>query len=82
MALSVEIMAPDSKIITAEANYVSAPGVDGMFGVLKGHATMLAELGKGEIRIDKTDGTNEKINIGGGFLKVKKDRILILADMT
>jgi F-type H+-transporting ATPase subunit epsilon len=81
MALSVEIMAPDSKIITAEANYISAPGIDGMFGILKGHATMLSELGSGEIRLDKTDGTSEKVNVYGGFLKVNRDRVLILADM-
>ncbi|MBL8027712.1 MAG: F0F1 ATP synthase subunit epsilon [Fibrobacteres bacterium] len=81
MALAVEIMAPDSKVTTLDANYISVPGSDGLFGILKGHAPLLAELGCGEIRFERVDGNSERVSVKGGFLLVKKDKVLILADL-
>jgi F-type H+-transporting ATPase subunit epsilon len=54
-------------------------GADGVVGILPRHAPLLTTLLPGLVRVKR--GTSEQaMAVGGGFLQVARDRVLILAD--
>src|ERR671930_932876 len=56
-----------------------APGSEGVVGTLPRHAPLLTTLQPGVVRIKK-GGADEAMSVGGGFLQVARDQVLILAD--
>jgi F-type H+-transporting ATPase subunit epsilon len=77
--LSLEIATP-TRLVTAETvDEVVAPGIEGYFGVLPGHAPFLTTLGIGELTYRQ--GREERhMAISGGFAEVRNDKVIILAD--
>lgn len=55
------------------------PGVDGMLGILPGHAQLISLLQNGELRVKK-GGAEDSIVVFGGFVEVSHDRVTVLAD--
>lgn len=58
---------------------VSAPTTDGRIQILPGHVNLVSTLDMGELRYESDMG-KELLYINGGFIVVKQDEILILAD--
>ncbi|MBA7486214.1 ATP synthase epsilon chain [subsurface metagenome] len=58
---------------------VIAPGIEGQLGILPHHAPLMTTLQPGELRVRK-DGEEFSLAISGGFLEVRPDRIIVLAD--
>jgi len=56
-----------------------APGVEGQLGILPHHAPLMTMLQPGELRVRK-DREELSMAITGGFLEVRPDRIIVLAD--
>lgn len=79
-ALQVELVAADRKVWTGEATMLLARTTDGELGVLPGHAPILGVLVEGEVRIMPTDGQVVSAEIGGGFLSVDHDRVVVVAE--
>jgi F-type H+-transporting ATPase subunit epsilon len=80
MPLTVEIVTAESIVYSQEGvEEVVAPGTEGQFAVLPEHAAFITTLVPGEMRIIK-GGEEEVMAITGGFLEVRNDRIVILAD--
>ena len=80
MPLQVDIVTAEQVIYSEEGvEQVVAPGSDGEFTVLPQHAEFITTLQPGELRITK-GGTEEDMIITGGFLEVRDDRIVVLAD--
>lgn len=80
MPLRVEIVTAESVIYSEEGvDQVIAPGTDGEFTVLPQHAEFITTLQPGELRIGKNGG-EEAMAVTGGFLEVRNDRIVVLAD--
>ena len=78
--LSVRIVTAEREVLAQEdVDMVVAPGSEGVVGILPRHAPLLTTLNGGEIRIKK-DGTESAMAVGGGFLQVNADRVLVLAD--
>lgn len=50
--LYLEIRTPDSEIFRGEVQQVVLPGKDGLFGILKNHAPLIATLSKGTVKVD------------------------------
>jgi F-type H+-transporting ATPase subunit epsilon len=50
--LYLEIRTPDAELFRGEVSQVVLPGKDGLFGVLKNHAPMIATLTEGKVKID------------------------------
>src|SRR5262249_14987492 len=58
---------------------VIAPGSEGYFGVLPGHAPFLTTLGVGELTYRK--GREEyHLAVAAGFAEVRNDKVIVLAD--
>lgn len=74
-----ELATPTRQMVSTEADEVVAPGTEGYFGVLPGHATFLTTLGSGEVSY--RDGREEhRLAVIGGFAEVCGDRVIILAE--
>lgn len=56
------------------------PGRKGSFQVLKDHAPIISTLEAGIVIIADEAGKEVKIEITGGLIEVKKNRIILLAD--
>lgn len=75
----LEIATPTRLLVSAEVDEVVAPGEEGYFGVLPGHAPMLATLGSGVVSYRQ--GREEHfLAVLGGFAEVRGDRVIILAE--
>lgn len=79
MALKVEIVTPEKRVAAVECDEVRAPGVQGGFGVRRGHAAFLSALEPGRLTL-VSGGQETHYAIGGGFLQVADDRVMVLAD--
>ena len=77
--LSLEVATPMRLVVAELVDEVVAPGIEGYFGVLPGHAPFLTTLGIGELTYRQ--GRDERhLAIAGGFAEVRNDKVIILAD--
>ena len=74
-----ELATPTRMLVTAEVDEVVAPGVEGYFGVLPGHAVFLTTLGSGEVTY-RSGQREERLVVTGGFAEVRAERVIILAE--
>ena len=79
MPLKLEIVTPERHAFTQEVDMVVVPGIDGQLGILPHHAPLLTTLGFGELRI-RRGGQEEYFAIAGGFLQVRPDKVVVLAE--
>ena len=79
MSLKLEIVTPERQVYSDTVDSVQVPGSEGELGVLPHHAPLVSTLGVGELRFRK-DGTEESFAIVGGFLQVRPDRVVVLAE--
>src|ERR687883_788783 len=80
MPLRVQIVTAEREVFAEDAaDMVVAPGSEGVLGILPRHAPLLTTLVPGVIRI-KRGGSEEAMSVGGGFLQVARDQVLVLAD--
>ena len=77
--LTLELATPTRLLVSAEVDEVVVPGSEGYFGVLPGHAPLLATLGIGELgyRVGREE---YHVAVVGGFAEVRNDKVIILAD--
>lgn len=74
-----DLATPQSLVFSGEVEHVVVPGSEGEFGVLPGHAPLVAMLKPGIVRIL---GPNEqRIMVVGGFAEVGPDGLTVLADL-
>ena len=80
MALNVRVVTPDNEYFAGEAEHLVVPAWDGELAVYTKHAPLIARLGHGVLRVHPTGGGQPvTIALYGGFLKVQKDQVTVLA---
>jgi len=73
-----DLVSPEQLVFSGEVEHVVVPGSEGEFGVLAGHAPLVAMLRPGILKIL---GPNEqRILVVGGFAEVTGDALTVLAD--
>jgi F-type H+-transporting ATPase subunit epsilon len=80
MPLQLEIVSPERRAFTDEVDSVILPGIDGQLGILPHHTRLITALGTGELRIRK-GGTEQSLLISGGFVEVRPDKVIVMADL-
>lgn len=78
--MHLEIVTPDNKIFEGEVRYVQLPGKEGMFGIKKNHAPIVASLVKGRVKVQEQDGDTVTYEIGGGVVEMNNNKIIVLAE--
>jgi F-type H+-transporting ATPase subunit epsilon len=66
-------------VFSEEVTAVIAWGVEGQLGILPHHAPLMTMLQPGDLMIRK-DREEEYLALSGGFLEVRPDKVIILAD--
>ena len=79
MTIRLEIVTPERLVYADDVDAVAVPGVEGELGVLPHHAPLITTLGLGELRIRKGGG-EEHFAIIGGFLQVRPDKLVVMAE--
>src|SRR5437016_10631171 len=75
-----DLVSPEKLAFSGEVDQVDVPGVEGDFGVLTGHAPVVAAIRPGILTIT-SGGTHQKIIVLGGLAEVSDNRLTVLADV-
>ncbi len=79
MTLHLEIVTPERMAYSDDVDMVLVPGIDGEMGILPHHTPLVSLLGLGELKIRK-GGQEESFAIVGGFLQVRPDKVVVMAE--
>jgi len=79
MSLTLDIITPDHKVLSTEADQVVLPTESGEAGILSGHVPMVTKIVAGELRVIK-DGQTDYIAVDHGFAKVLGNTISVLTE--
>ncbi|MEO8811505.1 MAG: ATP synthase F1 subunit epsilon [Caulobacteraceae bacterium] len=77
--LHFSLVSPERELFAGEVDQVDAPGAEGDFGVLAGHAPFMTTLKEGQVKLHK-DGTVLIYEVKGGFADVTPAGLTILAE--
>ncbi|WP_099190033.1 ATP synthase F1 subunit epsilon [Tepidibacter mesophilus] len=76
---SVEIVTPDKKFFEGTAEMIVVRTINGDVGILKNHASYVAPLDIGVLKLKK-DGSFKEATVAGGFIQVDKEKTTILTE--
>ncbi len=79
MPLHLEIVTPERRAFEGDVDEVIVPGSEGEMGILPHHEPLISLLGQGVLRL-KRGGEEQEFAIFGGFLQVRPDRVVVLAE--
>lgn len=77
--LTLEIITPDKKVLSAQATQVVLPTETGEVGILTGHIPLVTKIVAGEVQVVGESGS-EYIAVDHGFAKVLGDTISVLTE--
>lgn len=77
--LDLEIVTPERLVLQTAVDEAVLPGSEGYFGVLPGHAPLLAALGAGELSY-RIGAEWSYLAVTGGFVEVLRQRVSVLAE--
>ena len=77
--IKLDVVTAERSVFSDDVDEVIAPGVEGQLGILPHHAPLMTALQPGELTVKK-GGEEFCIAVTGGFLEVRPDRVIILAD--
>src|SRR6266566_2357365 len=75
-----DLVSPEKLAFSGEVDQVDVPGAEGDFGVLAGHAPVVAAMRPGILTVT-TGTTHEKIIVLGGLAEVSEKGLTVLADV-
>jgi len=75
----LEIVTAERMVFSDDVSAVIAWGVEGQLGILPHHAPLMTMLQPGDLMI-RRNKEEEYLAISGGFLEVRPDKVIILAD--
>ena len=79
MPLKIDIVTAERIVYSADVDEVIAPGAEGQLGILPHHAPLMTILQAGAL-VTKKGGKEQILAISGGFLEVRPDHVIVLAD--
>jgi F-type H+-transporting ATPase subunit epsilon len=77
--LRLDIVTAERLVYSEDVDEVIAPGVQGQLGILPHHTPLMTMLNPGELVV-KQAGTEVSLAVSGGFMEVRPDRVIVLAD--
>lgn len=72
------VVTPSRKLVDEDAWAAVLPAFDGELGVLPGHAPLMALLGEGAVRVERTDGARQYVAVRGGIAEITPGRVTVL----
>ena len=78
-SIKLDIVTAERVVYSEDVDVVIAPGVEGELGILPHHTPLMTTLQSGELRV-RQGGEEFSMAVSGGFLEVRPDRVIVLAD--
>jgi F-type H+-transporting ATPase subunit epsilon len=80
--LHFELVTPEKLVLNEDVYMVVVPGTEGEFGVMAGHAPVMATIkDDAELAVYRTAGAQpERIRVSGGFAEVGDRGLTVLAE--
>lgn len=75
----LDVVTPTKLELRQQVEYIVAPTVQGMTGVLPGHIPLLSQLATGVLRY-KADGVERAMAVSDGFMEVTPTKVIVLAE--
>ena len=75
-----DLVSPEKLAFSGEVDQVDIPGLEGDFGVLAGHAPVVAAIRPGILTVTQ-GGMHQKIIVTGGLAEVSEKGLTVLADV-
>ena len=75
-----DLVSPEKLAFSGEVDQVDVPGIEGDFGVLAGHAPVVAAIRPGILTVT-AGGNQQKIVVLGGIAEVSEKGLTVLADV-
>lgn len=63
----LEVITPDETLFRGNVSQVVLPGLDGSFGILKGHAPMVSALSEGPVKVNQLVSENNGKEFSGKY---------------
>jgi F-type H+-transporting ATPase subunit epsilon len=79
LSIKLDVVTAERVVYSDYVDTIAAPGIVGQLGLLPHHAPLMTTLQPGELLITK-GGEELSLAITGGFLEVRPDRVIVLAD--
>lgn len=76
----LRIISPTANLFEGEVTKVLLPGAKAPFVVLRSHAPLISSLTSGRVVFTKADGSEERVEVGGGFVEVREDTIVVCTE--
>lgn len=80
MALQFQIITPVRTALQAAVSSIQLPAVAGEMEILPGHADLIAAVANGELIYKPENGEAQSLFVGGGFLQVENENVLLVTD--
>ena len=78
-SFNIEAIIPSGIKLQTTTTFLKLRTVNGDIGILANHSNLVTELGSGEMLIQK-DKEEEKYYLSGGFMEVRQDKVVIMAE--
>ena len=75
----LDIITPNGTFSIERVEYLRAPSIDGLFGVLANHIPSIIAIGVGEIKIT-IDGKEQLYATSGGYADIKKESVSLVLE--
>jgi F-type H+-transporting ATPase subunit epsilon len=73
-----EILTLQQSFLQQDVRFVVAPGQEGVFEVMPGHAPFVFALKPGALRMRLPNGEDQYVAVGSGFLVVQPERTTVM----
>jgi F-type H+-transporting ATPase subunit epsilon len=80
MALQLDVITPQRRLLSEQVDSVTVPGAGGELGILPGHTPLISALKTGVLAYTQGSATR-RLLVSGGFVEVNADRVSVLADL-
>ena len=77
--LLLEVVTPERIVYSEQADMVVVKGAEGELGILPNHIPLVTPLKIAPVRV-KSGSKEQLIAVHGGFMEVRKDKVVILAE--
>ncbi|CAK8724428.1 F0F1 ATP synthase subunit epsilon [Candidatus Electrothrix laxa] len=77
--IHLEVVTPHGQVVNEDVDIVTAPGVEGEFGVLANHAPFLSAIKTGTL-VFKQDKQEKFLMVSSGFAEVSNNKVTFLVE--
>ena len=77
---TLKIVTPNEVVFEGPVEHVLLPAAEGYMGILASHAPFVSPVTSGKLEYREPGDKTTTLKVTGGFVEVRKDRVLVLTD--